>query len=313
MAEELKYVFGPVPSRRLGQSLGVSPIPDRTCNYSCVYCQLGRTLHMTNQRKMFVPVEALCKEFKKALEKNISFDVVTVVGEGEPTLYAGLGELIDGLKARTEKPVAVITNGALLYDRSVREELGKADIVLPSLDAVSEEMFRKINRPYGKLDYQAITDGLIQFSNEYKGQLYLEIMLLEGVNCGDADIKAFAQIVKKIHCDRIYVNTPVRPPAEDNVTAASHARVEAAAKCLGAISIDMLTTGSFASEISDPYEAIIHICQRHPMNQFEIKSFLESKNITNQAEFFKKLQNDPRMTALDYKGILTYRVTGGKQ
>ena len=154
-----KYLFGPVPSRRLGASLGVSPIPERTCNYSCVYCQLGRTLRMTNTRQEFFPLEEILAEFREYLQGSIPFDVVTVVGEGEPTLYSRLGELIAGLKKETDKPVAVITNGALLYDAEMRRELMEADIVLPSLDAVTEEQYRKIDRPMGSIGFAEMAEG----------------------------------------------------------------------------------------------------------------------------------------------------------
>lgn len=311
--QNFQFVFGPVPSRRLGQSLGVSPIPDRTCNYSCTYCQLGRTIHMTNVREMFFPAAKILDEFERAVAGGAAFDVVTVVGEGEPTLYAGLGELLSGLKERTDKPVAVITNGALLYDEQVRKELKKADIVLPSFDAVSEEQYRRIDRPYGKLDYSAVQKGLIQFSHEYEGQLYLEIMLLGGMNCDDGSLAGFADLLKQIRYDRVYVNTPVRPPAEPDAVVAPPERIAAAVRLLGAISIDMLTAGSFASEIEDPLEAVISICQRHPMNQFEINSFLDSRGADEREKFWKKLENDVRISALEYKGILTYRATGGNK
>ena len=117
---EFRYIYGPVPSRRLGLSLGVSPIPKKTCNYSCIYCQLGRTDRMTNTRKMFYPVQAILDELDEVIKRNIPFDVVTIVGEGEPTLYLGLGDLLEGIHERTDKPLAVITNGALLYDSQAR-------------------------------------------------------------------------------------------------------------------------------------------------------------------------------------------------
>ena len=190
-----KYLFGPVPSRRLGASLGVSPIPERTCNYSCVYCQLGRTLRMTNTRQEFFPLEEILAEFREYLQGSIPFDVVTVVGEGEPTLYSRLGELIAGLKKETDKPVAVITNGALLYDAEMRRELMEADIVLPSLDAVTEEQYRKIDRPMGSIGFAEMAEGLRQFAREYQGQLWIEIMLVDGMNDSPEDIAAFKEFL----------------------------------------------------------------------------------------------------------------------
>lgn len=275
--KEMKYVYGPVPSRRLGISLGISPIPKKTCNYSCVYCQLGRTNHMTNERQMFFDVSDIMEEFDLFLKSDVRFDVVTIVGEGEPTLYAGLGELIEQIKKRTEKPVAVITNGALFHDSKLREELYHADIVSPTLDAFDEASFKKINRPHGELNFQNLKDGLVLFSHEYKGQLWIEIMLIEGVNDDIDSLKKYAEMLKDIKYDKLYINTPVRPPAEANVKAISSQTMALAVSTLGGISIDLLESEGFHSEISDHFEAILSIIKRHPMNQFEIEGFLKSR------------------------------------
>ncbi|HZK39206.1 MAG TPA: radical SAM protein, partial [Clostridia bacterium] len=179
---DYKYVYGPVPSRRMGLSIGISPIPKGHCNYSCIYCQLGRTNNMTNKRERYFNLQDLIKEFKTYLTDPIKFDVVTIVGEGEPSLYADLGVLIAALKRLTDKPIAVITNGALLSDCGVREELKNADIVLPSLDASDEKMFKKINRPHGSIKFDDVDKGLQIFSNEYNGQLWIETMILKDIN-----------------------------------------------------------------------------------------------------------------------------------
>ncbi|MBC8570504.1 radical SAM protein [Zongyangia hominis] len=305
--ENLQHAFGPVPSRRLGNSLGLSPIPPKTCNYSCIYCQLGRTDHMTTQRREYYPVSEIIAEFETYLKDEDKFDVVTIVGEGEPTLYAKLGELIKEVKRRTDKPVAVITNSALLSDPQVREELMHCDIVLPSLDACDEETFRRIDRPQGSLRFQEIQEGLIAFSHAYTGQLWLEIMLCGGVNDSPAAIDRFAELLPRIRYDRLYINTPVRPPAEPDVRVASPAAIQYAVEKLGGISIDMLSTGSFFSEIADDYEAILSIIARHPMNQFEVMSFLDSRCSPNKDKFLAKLRQDQRVEAVDYKGITTFR------
>ena len=179
---DFKYVFGPIPSRRLGRSLGISPLPKKTCNYSCIYCQLGRTDKMTNKRQEFYKTEDIIAEFKQYLKDSDKFDIVTVVGEGEPTLAANLGELVVALKALTDKPVAVITNGALLSDPQVREELCHADMVLPSLDAYNQEISKKIDRPYGTIKFEEEFEGLKKFTHMYEGELWLEIMLVDGIN-----------------------------------------------------------------------------------------------------------------------------------
>lgn len=305
---ELKYIFGPVPSRRLGKSLGISPIPRKTCNYSCIYCQLGRTDKMTGERKEFFPLKDIINEFKEYLKESFDFDVVTIVGEGEPTLYSKLGELIKEVKKITDKPVAVITNGALLSSKEVRDELMNADIVLPSIDGYNEETAKKIDRPLGTIHFKDELEGLIEFSKEYKGQLLLEIMLISGINCDKNSIGHFKEILKKIKYDKVYLNTPVRPPAESFVKVVSQEEMKYAVEKLGGISIDMLSSGEFFSEIEDSYEAILNIIRRHPMNQFEINSFLNSRKEKLGYNIFEKLESDEKINCILYKGIKTYRL-----
>lgn len=308
---QFRYVFGPVPSRRLGRSLGVSPIPEKTCNYSCIYCQLGRTDRMTNQRAMFFPVEEILAELHQVLADQVPFDVVTVVGEGEPTLYAGLGELLDGIHGMTEKAAAVITNGALLSDPQVRHELMKADIVLPSLDAPDAETFHTIDRPYGRLEYDEVCHGLELFCKEFPGQIWLEIMLVQGRNDDDASLERFAQRLSRLRYDRLYINTPVRPPAEPGVFPSEPRQIQRAVEKLGGISIDMLSSGSFFSDVPDDYEAILSIIRRHPMNHFEILGFLESRKAPDKEKVFQRLAADPQVQAVQYKGYTTYRFQQG--
>jgi wyosine [tRNA(Phe)-imidazoG37] synthetase (radical SAM superfamily) len=304
-----KYIYGPVPSRRMGKSLGISPIPEKTCNYSCVYCQLGRTNHLTNTREEFFPLSEILEELNDYSTKGQEFDVISIVGEGEPTLYSRLGELIQGIKDMLDKPVAVITNGALLYDKNLREELMSADMVLPSVDAYNESIYKKIDRPYGKLHFNEVSAGLIEFSKEYKGQLYLEIMLVDGINSSDEDIQGFKEYLKEINYDKLYINTPVRPPAESNVKAVGHERISHAVKELNGISIDMLASGSFYSDTLDTYDAVLSISSRHPLSHFELISFLSSRGLDKKAidDIINRLKKDSRVECIDYNKIITYR------
>lgn len=303
-----KFVFGPVPSRRLGRSLGISPIPKKACNYSCIFCQLGRTDKMTNTRKEFFPVDDILAEFDAYLEKSDAFDVVSLVGEGEPTLYLKIGELIKGIKERTDKPVAVITNGALLSDEAVRQDIMDADIVLPSLDSVSAEMYHKIDRPYGTIDYNEVTKGLEIFSHQFKGQIFVELMLMDKINDDEETLLKFKEILSNIRYDKVYINTPVRPPAESYAGISSPEAINRAVELLDGISIDALASGSFGSETADDYEAIIGIIGRHPMNQFEIGGFLESRENPCPDEILARLQADPDVVSTEYKGYITYRL-----
>lgn len=304
-----KYIFGPVPSRRLGLSLGVSPIPESCCNYSCVYCQLGRTRNMTNTRSDFFPLKEIIGEFKEYLKKGSSFDVVSIVGEGEPTLYLRLEELIISLKELTDKPVVVITNGSLLYLEEVRKALYNSDIVLPSIDGYDEDSFKKINRPWGKIEYQMVINGLKEFSRNFKGELWLEIMLMKGLNDSKEQILEYKKLLDEIKYDRLYINTPVRPPAEDNIEEIDKITMEYAVNILGGISIDLISSQGFSSDINDHREAVMSIIKRHPMNQMEINSFLESRGCDQEEreKIITDLKGDKKVAVKEYKGYNTFR------
>ena len=306
MSSELKYIFGPVPSRRLGESLGVSPIPEKTCNYSCVYCQLGRTNKRIAERDEYIPLDKILEEFDSIENIDDKCDVITIVGEGEPTLYSRLGDLIIELQLRTNKPIAVITNGALLSDEEVRNELMSADIVLPSLDSINLDMYKRVDRPHHSLDYNEVYNGLVTFSKEYKGQLYLEIMLMDGINDSEEDINEFKKLVSNIRYDRLYINTPVRPPAEKSVRESSKEAINRAVEILGGISIDSLSSGTFGSDIEDDYDAVLSIIGRHPMNQHEITSFLQSRDNKDMNNIFEKLNSNDKVDKKEYKGYITY-------
>jgi wyosine [tRNA(Phe)-imidazoG37] synthetase (radical SAM superfamily) len=207
-----RCVYGPVPSRRLGRSLGVDLVPFKTCTYDCIYCQLGRTTHkMARRQRWLDPADVIAAVADKL---DTEPDVIALAGSGEPTLDERIGEVIDGVKRLTATPVAVITNGSLLSRPEVRRDLADADIVLPSLDAPSAGLFGLVNRPHPAVRFSDLVGGLITFRNEYRGQLWLEILLLGGVTGIEADVRKLAAIAARIAPDRIQLTTAVRPPAE---------------------------------------------------------------------------------------------------
>jgi len=263
---------------------------------------------MTNTRQLFFPLEDILDELDQVLKKQVSFHVVTIVGEGEPTLYAGLGDLIAGIRERIDKPVAVITNGALLYDPQVREELSPADIILPTLDAYDEASFRAINRPHGSLHFEDVKQGLLTFSREYKGQLWIEVMLMEGVNDDDASLRRLAALLGELRHDRLYLNTPVRPPAEQEVQPLSPEGMKRALQILGGTAIDLLASEGFQSNIPDDYQAILSIIKRHPMNQYEIESFLAARGNQDYLKLLARLKEDDGVEVISYMGYETYRL-----
>lgn len=302
-----RFVYGPVPSRRMGLSLGVSPIPRGTCNHTCVYCQLGRTTHLTNIPGHFYPVEEILSEVEGWLDHHRRIDIITIVGEGEPTLYADLKALITGIQNLTDLPVAVITNGALLYEAEVADALEQADLVLPSIDAPDERLYRRINRPHGSLSFDRVIQGLRDFSRHYRGRLWIETMLLKGVNDSDDSLLRLRRLINTIDHDRLFINTPVRPPAETDVAEPSRERLEAALRILGGTAIDHLVSEGFASNIEDSLEAILSIIRRHPMNQFEIRQFLTDRGEVDPDSILDRLDHDQRVSSIDYKGYRTYR------
>lgn len=308
---EYKYIYGPVPSRRLGLSLGVSPIPEKTCNYSCIYCQLGRTDKITNKRVMFFDCVEIVNELRNYLKKSVCFDVVTIVGEGEPTLYAGLGTLIKSVKSLTEKPVVVITNSSLLLDSSVRNDLAEADIVMPSLDCYDEASYRKINRPCGILHFDEVYNGLIEFSHGYLGKLWLEVMLVAGFNDSKEAIGKLKKLVDKINYDKLYINTPIRPPSEIYAKQVTEEIMEYAVETLNGISINKLVSSGFFSEITDDDEAVKSIIKRHPMNQYELRAFIEGRNAEHVESIIRRLNEDKCVEKIKYKNYITYRIKTG--
>ena len=207
-----EYIFGPVPSRRLGRSLGVDLVPFKTCTYDCIYCQLGRTTNKTIQRKEWVPADSVIEQLKGKLDSKP--DYITLSGSGEPTLFSAIEELISKIKRLTDIPVAVLTNGSLLWLPEVRNTLKIADLVVPSLDAGSNHMFQYVNRPHGDIAFSRMLEGLVKFRNEYGGKYWLEVFLLAGLTTTETEINRLKACINSICPDKVQVNTVTRPPAE---------------------------------------------------------------------------------------------------
>lgn len=220
------YVYGPVPSRRLGFSLGVDILPFKTCSMDCIYCQLGSGAKTTVRRKEYVPARAVLAQIRAALAGSRRIDAVTFSGSGEPGLNSGIGKIIRGLKRTTGIPVVVLTNSSCLVSQKVRREFLAADIVVPSLDAVTDRVFQKINRPHASLKVEKIIDGLVRFRREFAGRIWLEIMLVKGVNDGPTHLKKLKEAVARIRPDKVQLNTVVRPPAERSARPLNRAELE---------------------------------------------------------------------------------------
>ena len=274
----MKHVYGPVPSRRLGQSLGIDTIPLKTCNWNCVYCQLGRTMPLINTRKEYFSRTEILAEVQAALANHQpgEIDWVTFVGSGEPTLHSGIGWLIQEVKSLTDLPIAVITNGSLFYLPEVRHDLVGVDVVMPSLDAGTAVFYRQLNRPHPEATFERLVNGLAAFRQEFEGKIWIEIMLLKGLNDTEATLQDIAAVLGRIRPDEVHINLPTRPPAETWVRPTDEEGLMRASAILGEIAtVVHPAEGSFdLSGCETAVDAIISIITRHPMRQEELERTL---------------------------------------
>jgi wyosine [tRNA(Phe)-imidazoG37] synthetase (radical SAM superfamily) len=227
--ETMKYnhLFGPVPSRRLGISLGVDLVPLKTCTLNCIYCECGRTTDLTITRKNYVPLSEVKKELTDYFANNPRPDYVTFSGSGEPTLNSSIADVLHFIRNHIHNiPVAVLTNGTLFSTKQVREDIKDAAVVIPSLDAATDKIFKKINRPYPQLKIDSIIDGLIRFRKEYSGQIWLEIFIVPGMNDMKHELIALKQAIEKIGPDQVQLNTLDRPGPVSTVRAATRQELE---------------------------------------------------------------------------------------
>lgn len=229
----MNHIFGPVNSRRLGRSLGIDLLPRKICNYDCIYCEVGATTNLTCERREYVPTGEIIAEIDSYCSdpsRMEQVDVVTVTASGEPTLHSGLGRILKHLKETTGKPVAVLINGTNLDDPEVVADLCQADVVVPSLDAALENSFRRLNRPALCIDMQKMIDGLVDFSKVFSGELWLEVLIAEGINDTPEDLDAIKDVIGRMQLSRVQLNTVVRPPLENFAKPLSPERLAEIAK-----------------------------------------------------------------------------------
>lgn len=275
----MNYVFGPVPSRRLGQSLGIDTIPLKTCNWNCVYCQLGRTMPLIHERKAYIPPEAILAEVATVLAQHApgEIDWLTFVGSGEPTLHSGIGGLIREVQRLSALPVAVITNGSLLYLPEVRQDLATAAVVMPSLDAGTADLYRQLNRPHPEATFARLVEGMVAFRQMYRGKIWVEVMLMQGLNDTEPALRAISAVLRRIQPDEVHINLPTRPPAETWVRPSDEEGLLRAQAILGEIAhVVHPAVGEFdLSGCDTAVEAVIAIITRHPMRQTELEETLD--------------------------------------
>ncbi len=269
----MKYIYGPVNSRRLGKSLGVDLLPLKTCNFNCVFCQLGKSFKLINGRNEYVPFDDVIEEVKEGV-KRFNPDVITFSGSGEPLLYSRLGEMIDKLKLLfPDKKLCLLTHAPFLHKKEVRRELLNLDIFAPSLDAGRESTFLKINRPHPDIKFDDIKEGLLKMREEFKGEYQLEIMYVEGLNDSEEDIEGLRDFVLKLNPDEIFINTPIRPPAEEWVKFPNYEKVFEFAKKISERAQIIYLPEKPEDRKIEKFEEIIEAIKRRPYEFEEIKEF----------------------------------------
>ncbi len=304
--------FGPVPSRRLGRSLGVNNIPDKICTYACVYCQIGKTLRMEIERRPFYRPELIFREVSEKVEeatgRGEGIDYITFVPDGEPTLDANLGREID-LLGQLGIKLATLTNASLIWREDVREDLLKLDLVSLKLDAVSEALWKKVDRPHKSLSLEKILDGMLDFGREFNGKLVTETMLIDDVDYG-GEFERIADFLKELKPDKAYIAVPTRPPAERWVKPAVEETVNHAfqtfAESLGEEHVEYLIgyEGNAFAYTGNVEEDLLSITAVHPMREEAVREFLRKANA--DWDVVEGLLARGRLIELEYGGRRFY-------
>ena len=271
----MSYIFGPVPSRRLGLSLGIDLVPVKTCSYDCLYCQVGRTTGKILDPEAFVPVRTITEELEEKLEK-IAPDTITLSGSGEPTLYSPMAQLISSIKQMTDIRIAILTNGSLFWNEEVRAGVLEAQIIAPTLSTVFEETYRAIHRPHADIELGMIIEGLKALRRDFRGFIFLEVVLLAGFNDSAREIEGLKQVIGEISPDRIQLNTVVRPPADSRALSLDTVRLEEIKNFFGdKAEIIADIPPEQRRQVFESYEdTILETARRRPMRAVDLANVL---------------------------------------
>lgn len=271
----MSHIFGPVPSRRLGLSLGIDLIPQKTCSFDCIYCQVGKTTDRIMECSSFVSVPEVIDELKDVLSKTPP-DVITLAGSGEPTLNKDIGEVISEIKKITSIPLTLLTNGSLLWKKEIRERVKDVDILIPTLSSVFEDTFKKIHRPCPNLKLTDIIQGLRSMRKEYKKNFFLEVVLLSGLNDTDKEITGLSNVIKDIQPDKVHLNTVVRPPSDTSAISLSNEKLEEIKNYLGGNAEIIASTPLKARKniLDSKLDHLIEMMKRRPVTADDISTSL---------------------------------------
>ncbi len=312
-----KYLFGPVPSRRLGISLGVDLVYHKVCSLDCVYCECGPTTRLTRQRAEYVPVEEVKEELERYFLSNPDPDYITFSGSGEPTLHSGIGTVIDFIKERKKGvSVAVLTNGTLLNLAEVRQDLMNADLIIPSLDAALTKTFRKINRPCDSIDIQEYIEGIRAMKAEFTGKLWLEILILPGYNDSKEDLLKLKEAAERIMPDKIQLNTLDRPGTRSSLTAAPPERLKEIAAFFEFDNMEIIAAyqgkDSRKALREDMADSILETVQRRPCTLEDLSHILGARP-AEISKFLWDLENRGEITVLHQERGIFYKAAGQKE
>jgi len=305
------YLYGPVPSRRLGFSLGVDFIPFKTCSLDCIYCQLGHGPRTTISRQAFIPAKNVLAEIKKKISSGVRIDFITFSGSGEPTLNTEIGLLIRELKKITDIPVAVLTNSTLLQQNDVRQALLSADLVVPSLDAATQDVFEKTNRPHKSLKVENIISGLKKFRREFKGKIWIEVLLVKGINDSASHLQKLKEITSLINPDKVQLNTVVRPPAEESASALTLDEMEKIRDFMGK-NCEIIATfeKSPVTQLQiTQKESLLDMIRRRPMTLDDLSVSL-GKSSSEVLKLIHLLGSEHKIKSVSHKGKDYYEPKG---
>lgn len=274
-----KYLFGPVPSRRLGISLGVDLVPHKVCSLNCVYCEVGKTTNLTIEKKEYIPLNDILSELKSYLNDKPKLDYITFSGAGEPLLHNGIGKVITFIKGNyPQYKLALLTNSTLLYDENVRKEILGIDLLLPSLDAVSEKVFKKLNRPNSKLDNNKIIEGLIKFSRDFSGKIWLEVFIIPGLNDTIKELELLKNTIIDIAPDQVQLNTLDRPGTESWIEPVTKKRMEEIAEFFKPLPVEIIAKFQSRNKIrsyqKNVEQQIIETIKRRPCTDKDLSEML---------------------------------------
>ncbi len=305
-----RRVFGPVPSRRLGISLGLDVIPYKTCSLDCLYCECGRTTDRTCRRRSFFPPQELIDELVALLPSIPRLDHMTFSGSGEPTLNSDLGGMIAAIQRIAAAPLAVLTNGTLLGRADVRRDLLAADVVLPSLDAATAPGFARINQPAAGIDVAAIINGMAAFRAEYGGKIWMEVFILKGVNDGEAELAALEKALRRIRPDKVQLNTLDRPPAYPGVESADFALLERIRAGWQGLAVEIIKRARHREEIpafsSNLENSLLNTIRRRPLTLDDLVA-LTAKGEEELRRYLEVLERERKVKPVIEGGKIFYR------